>query len=52
VETNLARAGIKGTQRNRIVATLQSVVPKPDKQSRATAERELNESENRRKGGR
>jgi hypothetical protein len=51
VVRNLSRAGIAKADRGRIVGALQSVVPKPDKASRAAAERELRKHEDRRTRG-
>jgi hypothetical protein len=52
VERNLNRAGITDAERKKIVADLQSAVPKPDAKSRDAANRELTRQEDRQKRGR
>jgi hypothetical protein len=52
VERNLNRAGITDAERKKIVADLQSAVPKPDAKSRAASNRELTRQEDRQKRGR
>jgi hypothetical protein len=44
---NMDKSGVTGETRERIVATLESVIPRPDEASRVAAERDLASREER-----